>query len=234
MLKKSITYENFNEETVTEDLYFNISKTEIIKMKTNGVMELLAEVTSPKAKSEDIIPAFEKIIGMAYGIKSEDGRSFKKSPELTDEFLSSPAYDALFMDLMTGEPIDLLRFVQGMLPKEAATDEKLIEAATKAGIDLNIAEKPLSISSQVSIQKPVSPVSKAADAVNSDIPAPFQNNAAAAEARSKGKHGQSGDPRKRAVVVTPSPVLEEEQEPKPLNEMTEEELRAELTRLRSN
>ena len=51
MLKKRITYTDYNGEERTEDFYFNLSKAEIIEMAmgvTGGLTELIKKVMAKK------------------------------------------------------------------------------------------------------------------------------------------------------------------------------------------
>ena len=86
---------------------------------------------------------FEKIITGSYGKKSEDGRRFIKSPELTEEFLQSAAYSALFMELISPDseftPID---FIKGVLPASIANEIDPIVSNASA-IDSESVETPI-------------------------------------------------------------------------------------------
>ena len=101
MIKKTVQYEDFDGNTQTEDLYFNIYKHEAVEWQAGGVVNLLQGLIKPTASHDDIIKTFKKIIGMAYGVR--DGLNFRKSEQITADFLCSPAYDALFTDLVTSE-----------------------------------------------------------------------------------------------------------------------------------
>ena len=118
MLKKTITFEDFNGEKVTEDFYFNLSKAELVEMQLStkaGFAEYLQEII----KTEDgklIIENFKKIILMSYGKKSEDGRQFIKTQELRDAFEQSNAYSELFVELATNTE-SAAEFINGLMPK---------------------------------------------------------------------------------------------------------------------
>lgn len=118
MLKKTIKYTNpFTNEEVEEDFYFHLTKAELIEMEMSregGLSETLKRI----AASEDgkqIIAEFKNIILSSYGIRSEDGRFFKKTEELSAEFESSEAYSALFMELVTNTDA-AIEFCQGIIP----------------------------------------------------------------------------------------------------------------------
>lgn len=121
MLKKTITYKNYDGETVSEDFYFNLSKAEIAEMELShkgGFGAYLQQIV----ESEDggqIIAAFKKIITDAVGRRSEDGRRFIKSEEISQEFLQTEAYSQLFMDLVTDAGA-ASKFIRGIVPEDMA------------------------------------------------------------------------------------------------------------------
>ena len=76
MLKKIISYTDYNGNERTEDFYFNLSKAEIMEMEmsTSGG---LSEVIQNVVKTQDvpsIIKIFKDLILKAYGEKSPDGK----------------------------------------------------------------------------------------------------------------------------------------------------------------
>lgn len=124
MLKKPVTYENFDGEEVTEVLYFHISKTELIKLEARygeagfrGVLQSLID-TKDGAKLVEIL---DEIIMLAYGQRSEDGNRFYKTEKVQEEFRASPAYDALFFEIATDDQA-ATEFIMGILPNEVAAE----------------------------------------------------------------------------------------------------------------
>ena len=94
MLKKTITYTNYNGIEVTEDFYFNLTKAEIMEMEmsTSGGM---AEMINKIVASQDapaIIKIFKELILKAYGEKSADGKRFVKSEEISVAFCGLSTY----------------------------------------------------------------------------------------------------------------------------------------------
>ena len=131
MLKKTITYTDFNDEEATEDYYFHLSKAEIVKLELSekdGLSEKLQKIIDSK-DGKGIVAEFENIILTAYGKRSEDGRRFIKNQELRDEFASSEAYSTLLFELVTDTDA-AVEFVNGIIP--AGLTE---EMAKLAGID---------------------------------------------------------------------------------------------------
>lgn len=103
MIKKSITYTDLNGAERTEDFYFNLSKPEIVKMQTSVRGGYDAQLKSIAANPNGalIMDFFEDLICRSYGEKSEDGRRFMKSPEISRSFMETPAYEVLFEELVT-------------------------------------------------------------------------------------------------------------------------------------
>lgn len=102
MLKKTITYEDYEGETKTRDFYFNLTRSEVIKMENSevgGLTKLLGKIIQEEDQPK-IVEYFDKFIALSYGEKSADGQRFVKSKELSDAFFQCPAYDVLFMELM--------------------------------------------------------------------------------------------------------------------------------------
>lgn len=122
MFKYEIEYENSEGNKVKENLYFNLTKAEVIKMdlmKNGKLANILQEIIDSQNAEQTII-WFDKIIRLAYGQKTSDGL-FKKDPELTDAFIASEAYSEFFIKLIRAE-IDVNAFVLGILPKEVAAE----------------------------------------------------------------------------------------------------------------
>lgn len=129
MLKKTITYEDFNGETVSEDFYFHLSKAELIELEmshTGGLQEALRRIVAAEDGAA-IIAEFKKIILGAYGQKSHDGRRFIKTQQLRDEFESTEAYSTLFMELVTDADA-AAKFVNGIMPKNLAEEVAKVTA----------------------------------------------------------------------------------------------------------
>ena len=125
MLKETITYIDFNDQERTEDFYFNLTRTELIRMemsKNGSLTGLLTKIVKANDML-DILEAMEMLILKAYGEKSTDGRFFNKSEEISNNFMNSPAYDKLFEKLTT-DATYAYKFLMGILPKDLAEQAK--------------------------------------------------------------------------------------------------------------
>lgn len=118
MLKQSITFQNLDDEEVTEDFYFQITKAEVAEkalIEGEGYYERLRDLSVEKDGAK-IISHFKAILASAVGRR--EGQIFKKSQEITDYFMFSGAYDAFFMGLME-KPDSGASIIAAMLPKDA-------------------------------------------------------------------------------------------------------------------
>lgn len=133
MYKFTTTYEDFNGDERTETFYFNISKAETAKLQMNevilnddgtvidGIQNRLTAIAK-SGNGKKIMEAFEFFIQKSYGVKSDDGKRFVKSDDLWKEFQETPAYDNLFMKLVTEAEFGA-EFIEGIFPK-APEDHK--------------------------------------------------------------------------------------------------------------
>lgn len=123
MLKKTITYEDFNGVERKEDFYFNLSKAEIMEMQfgTVGGLDVMLKKIIDAKDVKSIMDAFKMLILKAYGIKSDDGRRFIKSEEIAKEFEQTEAYSILYMELASDDNA-AAEFVNGIIPKDVATE----------------------------------------------------------------------------------------------------------------
>lgn len=119
MLKKTVTYVDYNGTERTEDFYFNLSKAEIMEMEmgtTGGLAEMIKKVVDAK-DAPAIIKIFKDLVLKAYGEKSLDGRRFIKSEALSNEFSQTEAYAQIFMELAT-DADKASEFVKGIIPAD--------------------------------------------------------------------------------------------------------------------
>lgn len=121
MLKKTITYTDYNGVERTEDFYFNLSKSEVIEMEmgTNGgYAEMIRKIVDAQ-DMPSIIKIFKDLVLKAYGEKTPDGKRFVKSEEISEAFAQTEAYSNLFMELATDSKA-AADFVNGIIPNDIA------------------------------------------------------------------------------------------------------------------
>ena len=133
MLKKTITYTDYDGVERTEDFFFNLSKAEVaeMEMSNHGGMERVISQIAMTQDRKRLIDLFKDIILRSYGEKSPDGRRFIKSKELSEAFSQTEAYSELFMQLATDSDM-ASKFINGIMPKTDATPEQRAEAESQA------------------------------------------------------------------------------------------------------
>ena len=117
MLKKTVTYVDYNGVERTEDFYFNLTKAEVAEMELSvqgGFSKMLEEIVTSKDNVQ-IVNLFKQMVLKSYGEKSPDGRRFVKSDEIAQAFAQTEAYSEIFMELALDEK-KAADFVNGILP----------------------------------------------------------------------------------------------------------------------
>jgi hypothetical protein len=123
MLKKTITYTDFNDEETTEVFFFNLSRAELVELEMSregGFVESMKRIIAAD-DNQGIVKEMKNIILMSYGKKSPDGKKFIKSQALRDEFEASEAYSTLFMELATNAEA-AIQFFNGIIPAGLAEE----------------------------------------------------------------------------------------------------------------
>lgn len=117
MIKKTITYKDFNDVKRTEDYYFNLTKAELtdLQLSAEGGLDVLINRIIKEQNITEIMRIFKLIIQKSYGIKSDDGKHFRKSDEIFEDFANTNAYDELLVDIISS-PESAEKFIEGILP----------------------------------------------------------------------------------------------------------------------
>lgn len=97
MLKQAITYTDFDGNERTENFYFNLSLPEMIELygEYDDIVAYIRGLID-NSKTHELIEFIKMLVRKSYGIKSDDGRRFIKSPEISEEFMQTNAYSELF------------------------------------------------------------------------------------------------------------------------------------------
>lgn len=138
MLKKTITYTDYDGKERTGTFYFHLNKPELMEMKRSPLAELkemLQNVLSsddpdseiPLSERDDLMArigsVLRDLIIKSYGKKTSDGMRFvKRSPDgasLGEQFVESAAYEELYMELISDDG-KLLAFIKNVIPTEYA------------------------------------------------------------------------------------------------------------------
>ena len=124
MLKKTITYVDYEGETRTEDFYFHLTKRDLLKMQSEfpgGLHKFLMKIVAEN-NSKKIFEYMEDLIQRSYGEKSADGRRFvtgRDDKEVLYNFIQTEAYSQLVMELATNADA-AAEFINGILPEDIA------------------------------------------------------------------------------------------------------------------
>lgn len=130
MLKKTVTYTDYNGVERTEAFYFHYNEAEILDMEMStegGFAERIQKIIDAKDQVS-LMQVIKKFVIDAYGVKSEDGKRFIKNETVRTEFLESPAYSQIWMELVVNDEV-AADFINNVIP--SGMKEKL-EALIKA------------------------------------------------------------------------------------------------------
>ena len=101
MLKKPITYVDYDGNQRTETYWFNLDEAEILEMQMRfpGGMSAMLQKMVDEQDGAKILATIKEIIMLSFGEKTLDGKYFEKSHEKSVRFTQSRAYSALLMEL---------------------------------------------------------------------------------------------------------------------------------------
>lgn len=127
MVKKVIKYTDFDGNERTEAFYFNLTKAELaeMEMSTDGGMAKKLQTIIDSNDAPTIIKCFKDMIFKAYGEKSDDGRTFIKSEEISKKFESTQAYSDFFMELIT-DAKKAAAFANELIPSDAKNENNVV------------------------------------------------------------------------------------------------------------
>lgn len=117
MIKKTVSYVDYDGNDRVENFYFNLTQTELTDLSvkhSGGLNDYIQSIIDAKDVKE-LYSLFKEIIDMSYGKKSEDGRRFMKSQEILDDFKQTLAYDKLVVSLANDEE-EAAAFIKGVIP----------------------------------------------------------------------------------------------------------------------
>lgn len=116
MVRKTITYTDYDGNQRTEELLFNLSRAELIEMEASesGGMEKMLKRIVAEEDTKKIMSIVKDIILKSYGKKSDDGRRFIKSEEMANEFSQTEAYSELLLELLQNEEA-AAKFMNGLV-----------------------------------------------------------------------------------------------------------------------
>ena len=130
MIKKTISYVDFNGTQRNDDYYFHLSVPEATRFAARfgeqgweaGIKKII-----DSGDLREVLDLFEDIILTSYGQKSPDGRTFIKNKEMRENFSNSEAYAQLFEELVMS-PEAMTQFAKGI---GMSTAQQLASKATE-------------------------------------------------------------------------------------------------------
>lgn len=146
MIKKTVTYFDYDNNERTETLYFNLNQNELIEVAldipddvsetvgndpTKFDKDAVANGLVEKMGQKGIMGFVKDLLIKSYGIKSEDGRRFIKTPAMAEEFSQTVAFDTIFMELMSDDKA-AADFVNGVIPANVIEKMPFMKQKTKA------------------------------------------------------------------------------------------------------
>lgn len=119
MLKKEITFTNYNDEEVTVTEYFNLNKTQAVRyVSANGGMDKYVQKLLDEKDNTKFVDFVEDLVYKAYGKRDpENPEIFDTSTETKDAFTKTLAYDELVYELLSKEGA-FIEFFIGVMPKD--------------------------------------------------------------------------------------------------------------------
>lgn len=133
MVKKTITYTDYNGVERTEDFYFNLTKAELMEMQLSmegGMRAYIQRIMAAKSQLA-LVNLFKKILLLSYGKKSDDGRLFLKNDTIRAEFEAHPVYSQIYTELSLNEE-KAAEFINGLIPADMRNQNPAMEMAATA------------------------------------------------------------------------------------------------------
>lgn len=130
MFKKTVTYKDYNGVERTESYHFHFSEAEILDMEMSvegGFAERVQKIIDANDQAK-LMKVIKQFVIDAYGVKSEDGKRFIKNEQVKTEFIESPAYSKIWMELMSSDQV-AADFINNVIP--ADMKEQLAAIAAK-------------------------------------------------------------------------------------------------------
>jgi hypothetical protein len=130
MIKKTITYTDFDGNERTEDFYFHLTEQELADWEFS-VDGGLSGVLSKIVNSHDdvkLVQIFKDLLIRSYGEKTPDGRGFIKTKEVLNNFIYTQAFSDIYMELATDDK-KASEFINGIIPN--SLKEKMNSEDTK-------------------------------------------------------------------------------------------------------
>lgn len=135
MLKQTISFTDYNNEQRSVEEYFHLNEAEIVDMQAHSERGIQADLEDA-IKANDVgqvLDFIKMLVHKSYGKKSADGIHFRKSEELTQDFINSAYYSDFLLGLIENDGEKGLAFIQGIMPKKLL-DRALAQAQGQSSV----------------------------------------------------------------------------------------------------
>lgn len=134
MQTRTISYVDFLDKPHKDTYFFNFSAPELAELELSregGVQKWIDQISNAKGRDQ-IMPFYEKFVIGSIGEVTPDGKNFRKNDQIRDDFKTSNAYEALFLEFFANAGA-FADFINGLVPKAVSdfvaskefTDEEL-------------------------------------------------------------------------------------------------------------
>ena len=116
MITKRITFLDYNGIARTENFDFHMNRVEALDfaLSIDGDLTEFVRKCVEEDNKTALIGMVKQIVEKSYGKKSEDGRRFMKSEEISRSFIETEAYPALMSELISNSE-EAAQFINGAL-----------------------------------------------------------------------------------------------------------------------
>ena len=132
MICKTVKYKDFFGNDRKDELYFHLSKHELIDLHFDiggqeGDYQTAINNLIASDNRQEMIGILTGIMMASYGERSEDGRSFLKEDidghKLANKFKQMAAFDILYTELLSSEDV-LMEFIIGIMPEDLQAEAR--------------------------------------------------------------------------------------------------------------
>lgn len=123
MIKKTITFEDFDGEKKTKDFYFHMNQVEFSKLNgevPGGIEHRIQEIIADKDE-DAMLRLIDMLVSRSYGERDSEDGGFTKigrnGRPLYEKFVNTSAYDNLIIELIQSENA-IVKFLTGIMPNE--------------------------------------------------------------------------------------------------------------------
>ena len=133
MVKKTVSYTDYNGVSKTDDFYFNYNETQardFVMGYPNGLEPAIRKMIAEKDQA-GLYFLIKDVVLHGYGVKTSDGR-FHKSAQLREEFSETEAFNVIFTELLENQA-ELEAFLKKAFPASMIANAPEIAVSNAQG-----------------------------------------------------------------------------------------------------